>query len=80
MLIKEEMKLLFDEDTIFDLRGLLFEHHGVNLRNLLAHGMLSDAEQGSDAALYRWGLTLRLCLMMIPPPAEQPQAGGGDTR
>jgi hypothetical protein len=71
MLIKDEMKLLFDEDTVFDLRGLLIEHHGENLRNFMAHGMLNDLELDSAAALYLWGLTLRVCLTMIVPPGSE---------
>jgi hypothetical protein len=81
MLVKDEMTLLFDEDIVFDLRGLLVEHHGVNLRNFVAHGMLNDSELQSDATLYLWGLTLRLCLTIIPPPLaggeQNPPEGEG---
>ena len=76
------IKQLFDDDELFDLRGLLVEHHGSNLRNMMAHGLLDDGQLQSDAALYLWGLTLRLCVMMLPPP-ETPAGTGepenGDT-
>jgi len=71
-LYMDEIKQLYDEDTIFDLRGLLVEHHGSNLRNYMAHGLLSDAQLQSHSSLYLWGLTLRLCVMMLPRPIERP--------
>lgn len=61
-----ELKTIFnDDDLIFDLRGLLIEHHGSNLRNEMAHGLLDDAQLGTDAAMYLWALTLRLCLLRL---------------
>jgi len=36
--------VVFDEDTLFDLRCLLVEHAGTNLRNRMAHGLISDSE------------------------------------
>lgn len=79
-LIRDEMSLLFDEDTVFELRGLLVEHYGSNLRNYMAHGMLSDHELQSTDALFLWGLSLRLCIWTIPrndsadPAAPQDEA------
>ncbi len=70
---------LFDEDTVFDLRGLLVEHHGSNLRNMMAHGLLNDEQLQSQPALYLWGLCLRLCVMMLPAPdASTDQADEND--
>jgi hypothetical protein len=71
-----ELKTIFDdEDLIFDLRGLLIEHHGSNLRNEMAHGLLDDAQLGTDVAMYLWALTLRLCMLRLqeePATADQP--------
>lgn len=66
-LLREEMHQLFDEDTVFELRGLLVEHYGSNLRNLMAHGLYNDHQMHSTDALYLWGLTLQLCMFTIPP-------------
>ena len=52
---------IFDEDTLFDLQGLLIEHSGSNLRNRMAHGLISDDDFSSSTFSYLWWLTLRLC-------------------
>ncbi len=71
-----ELKQIYnDDDLIFDLQGLLTEHHGSNLRNEMAHGLLDDNQLGTDAAVYLWALTLRLCFMrrrQDDPPADAP--------
>ncbi len=53
----------FDENLLFDLRSLLTEKYGSNMRNRLAHGLLSTDECESSIALYIWWLSLRLCCM-----------------
>jgi hypothetical protein len=71
-----------DDDLIFDLRGLLIEHHGSNLRNDMAHGLLDDGQFHSEASIYLWGLCLRLSMWLQPredPPADQPLSPGGGT-
>jgi hypothetical protein len=70
-----ELKQIYDDDLIFDLQGLLTEHHGSNLRNEMAHGLLDDNQLGSDSAMYLWALTLRLCCMRPREPelpADEP--------
>jgi len=46
---------------VFDLRGLLIERYGSNLRNDMAHGLLDYEAFYSGPAIYFWWLTLRLC-------------------
>ena len=53
-----ELKQVYDDDDlIFDLQGLLVEHHGSNLRNEVAHGLLDDGQLGTDDCMYFWALT-----------------------
>ena len=52
---------IFDEDTLFDLQGLLIEKSGSNLRNRMAHGLINDNEFSSPIFSYLWWVTLRLC-------------------
>ncbi|MFM5892715.1 MAG: DUF4209 domain-containing protein, partial [Dolichospermum sp.] len=52
---------IFDEDTLLDIRGLLIEHSGSNLRNRIAHGLISDDDFSSSIFSYLWWLVLRLC-------------------
>jgi hypothetical protein len=46
-----------------ELRALLCEQLGPNLRNELAHGLLTDAQAWGAAAVYAWWLCLRLVLL-----------------
>ncbi|MGK7920213.1 MAG: DUF4209 domain-containing protein [Trichodesmium sp.] len=52
---------IFNEDTLFDLKGLLVEHSGSNLRNLMAHGLLDDEAFSHPLMSYLWCVTLRRC-------------------
>jgi len=56
-----EIKDIFDEDTLFDLKGLLVEHSGSNLRNDMAHGLLDDEAFSSPLMSYLWWVMLRRC-------------------
>ncbi|MEA5496757.1 DUF4209 domain-containing protein [Limnoraphis robusta] len=58
-----ETASIFDEDTLFDLKGLLVEHSGSNLRNRMAHGLINDDGFLSPLMSYLWWLTLRLCCL-----------------
>ena len=64
-----ETKAIFGEDLSFDIAGLLVEHCGANLRNLLSHGLLSDEKAGSSQAKYFWWLIWRILMIPIPPEA-----------
>jgi len=39
---RDEIVPIFDESTLFDLRGVLVEHSGSNLRNRMAYGLIDD--------------------------------------
>ncbi|HLP91505.1 MAG TPA: DUF4209 domain-containing protein [Nostocaceae cyanobacterium] len=65
MLYRPEITSIFDEDTLFDLKGLLIEHAGSNLRNRMAHGLINDYEFSSSIMSYLWWVTLRLCCLPI---------------
>lgn len=60
-----EVDEIFGEDLAFDLRGLLVERHGSNLRNRVAHGLISYEGFYSVEIPYFWWLTLRLCCIPI---------------
>jgi len=64
-LYRPELANIFDENTLFDLKCLLIEHAGSNLRNRMAHGLISDDEFMSPLMSYVWWLTLRLCCLPI---------------
>jgi len=56
-----EVEKIFGRNMIFTLRALLVEREGANIRNRMAHGLLSHAEFYSTDCLYLWGIILRLC-------------------
>ncbi|MDB9314209.1 DUF4209 domain-containing protein [Spirulina sp. CS-785/01] len=60
-----EITSIFDDNTLFDLKCLLVEHSGSNLRNRMAHGLISDGEFMNPLMSYIWWLTLRLCCLPI---------------
>jgi hypothetical protein len=60
-----QINSIFDEDTLFDIQGLLIERSGSNLRNRMAHGLISDNEFNSPIMSYLWWVTLRLCCLPI---------------
>lgn len=61
---------IIGEDTVFDLRGLLNERPGANLRNELAHGMVNDYRLHQADCLYLWWLILRLCFLKMDIPSS----------
>lgn len=71
---------IIGEDLVFDLRGLLIEKYGANLRNDLAHGLLDYDALNSFPSVYLWWLTLRLCCLpvILARYREQTDAEGGD--
>ncbi|MDF5707096.1 MAG: DUF4209 domain-containing protein [Nostoc sp. S4] len=66
-----QINSIFDEDTLFDLQGLLIERSGSNLRNRMAHGLINDSEFYSPIMSYLWWVTLRLCYLPILQHQQQ---------
>ncbi|MBU1935098.1 DUF4209 domain-containing protein, partial [Patescibacteria group bacterium] len=57
----KELIPIFGEDLIFDLKGLLISRFGDNLRNRIAHGLLSSNNFFSQSVIYLWWLMLKIC-------------------
>jgi hypothetical protein len=55
---------LVDEDALFDLKNLLTEKAGANLRNELAHGLIEPGAQAENL-VYLWWVTLRFVLLPL---------------
>lgn len=65
LLAHEALGKLFGDDAAYDMRVLLIEKSGANLRNHLAHGILDDG-QDLEAKVYFWWLCLRMvCLPLV---------------
>jgi hypothetical protein len=65
MLTHPQMAKIFGEGMAFDLRGLLVERFGLNLRNDFAHGLLAEQQMITPGAVYAWWLVLRLCCIPL---------------
>lgn len=52
---------VFGDDLLFDLRGILIERFGSNMRNDLAHGLMYEGEFRTAEAVYLWWLVIRMC-------------------
>ena len=62
LLDKPEAAEILDENFLFELKVLLTDQRGPNLRNEVAHGLLDDATASSVASVYVWWRTLRLVI------------------
>ena len=68
---------LFGKDHVFELRGILCEKFGYDLRNRLAHGFLSYRECWSADVLNIWWLVIRfLCIPFGQRRAQTEESSG----
>ncbi|WFE26614.1 DUF4209 domain-containing protein [Solwaraspora sp. WMMD791] len=63
LLAMPEAVRAFGPSLTLELRALLCEQLGPNLRNDLAHGLLNDPQSWSAAAIYAWWICLYLVLL-----------------
>ena len=59
LLAMPETKEIFGEDQVFELRGLLCEKTGLDLRNRLAHGFLTYNQCWASDVINVWWLVVR---------------------
>ncbi len=55
-----EATQIFGEDLAFELKALFCDAFGPNLRNEIAHGLLTDEECQSTYAIYAWWLGVKI--------------------
>lgn len=67
LLADDRLKAVLNRDYIMELRGLLVEKGGPNLRNRFCHGLVDDDELESDRSFYLWWLLLRMCVLLQRP-------------
>ncbi len=65
ILYMPELRPILGEDLIFELRGLLVERFGSNLRNEMAHGLIDQGAFYSAEAVYLWWTVLRVCCLPV---------------
>ncbi|MDE9512336.1 DUF4209 domain-containing protein [Xenorhabdus bovienii] len=63
LLDNERAEEILGQDLLFELKAVFTESSGSNLRNNVAHGLLSDHQASlSVASVYAWWMVLRLVL------------------
>lgn len=61
LLDRQDVLECFGEDLIFNLRGMLIEDFGHNIRNDLAHGLVPELAFYDASSVYLWWLILHIC-------------------
>lgn len=67
LLYHVQMDTVFGRERSFNLRGVLVEKFGFNLRNDMAHGFISEQGFFSPAAPVLWWLVLHMCCLGQAP-------------
>ena len=78
LLPSDDVKEIFGEDLVFDLRGILIERFGHNLRNKSAHGLMPEAEFHDASSVYLWWLMLHIswnAFLIGHSPSAAPPSG-----
>jgi hypothetical protein len=61
LLERQDVIECFGEDLVFNLRGMLIEDFGHNIRNDLAHGLVPEGAFYNASSVYLWWLILHIC-------------------
>lgn len=62
IMAQEELKKILSPSLVYELKSLLIEKGGPNMRNLALHGMMEEEAFDSPMAIYFWWIMLRLCV------------------
>ncbi|GAB2695242.1 DUF4209 domain-containing protein [Aliiglaciecola aliphaticivorans] len=71
LLEREEASMIFGQDLLFELKSVFTNPHCTNLRNEVAHGLLSDSKSLSVGPVYAWYLLLRLVINSLVNLSEK---------
>jgi hypothetical protein len=70
-----ELKEMLGDDLVFALQCLLIEKFGPDLRNKLAHGLMSSNEFFTGHVTFLWWLCLRICFLPVILTALEERSG-----
>lgn len=77
---RERVEAIIGADTVFDLRALLVEKSGQNLRNRMSHGLLQDGSLRDGGAAYLFWICVRLCLLPLISVARSERSASRGSR
>jgi hypothetical protein len=67
----DEARAVLGEDLLFELRAVFTSSHGANLRNEVAHGILTDGGAFSSAPVYGWWILVRMIIHSLIKAARE---------
>jgi hypothetical protein len=67
----QEAVAVFGQDKLFELKALFANSIGPNLRNEVAHGLLTDNAAYSASPVYAWWMLLRMVIHSIIVSSEE---------
>ena len=70
-----EALIVFGQDKLFELKAVFAHSIGPNLRNEVAHGLLTDNAAYSPAPIYAWWVLLRMIIHSIITSPETTNTG-----
>lgn len=68
-----ELKEMLGENIVFDLKGLLIEKIGENLRNTISHGLMDDDQMFKPEIVYLYWLTLHIIFLPVKVMVKERQ-------
>ncbi|MCS6098129.1 DUF4209 domain-containing protein [Shewanella baltica] len=71
LLDMQEAVAVFGQDKLFELKALFANSIGPNLRNEVAHGLLTDSAAYSASPVYAWWMLLRMVIHSIIVSSEE---------
>lgn len=66
----KECNDIFGKDNVFELKAVFASSSGPNLRNEVAHGLLTDDSAQYAAPVYAWWMLFRMVMHSITMPAQ----------
>jgi Domain of unknown function (DUF4209) len=74
LVVDQRLAAIISPNILFEVRCLMTDNRGPNLRNQIAHGMLDDSAFLSVEAIYAWWLILLICLFGPTVKVSTPEA------
>lgn len=71
LLDMDEAVIVLGEDLLFELKAVFTSSHGANLRNEVAHGILTDHSAFSSAPVYAWWMLVRMVIYSLIKAAKE---------
>ena len=72
----KEAKVVLGENTLFELKAVFSESVGPNLRNEVAHGLITDGVAYSTTPIYAWWMFVRMVIHSLITAMQENDSNG----